>query len=138
MSEDVARQMALRFDVLHEQYTDRDAEDSPVDVAFRLPLADDYLAAVAERARIAQPGPWLAVARDDGEDWSVAHFSTGGEYDKFTRLWAVTTDRIHASESNAADGKDNALFIAHARVDIPLLLLEIERLRGLLAKRWER
>jgi hypothetical protein len=132
MAESVARRMALGFDVLHEQ-CEGDDDELP-GVLHRLPLGDEYLAAVAERARSATTGPWLAVERDDGDNWSVC-WSCGTGRDM--KHHAVTTDSIHASEVDG-DAPDDAAFIAHAREDIPLLLLEIERQRRLLAKGWER
>ncbi len=126
----VGKQMYLDFDVLHDGTTENRAPDE-------LPLTEEYLLAVEERTRRAMTGPWLAVAKDLGENWSVAHWNCGADYD-ITEQWAVTTDHVHASETNGADGKDNAIFIAHARTDVPLLLLEVRRLRAALAKHWER
>lgn len=101
------------------------------------PLSDDYLAAIKERCRKAQVGPWIVEwGKEIGNNWVVA---TGPGYEQTLQgTYGVSTDNIHASDCNAADGKDDAEFIAHARQDIPALLEEITRLRTELAKEWRR
>lgn len=100
------------------------------------PLTDTRLAEIAARCERATTGPWLvAVGEEVGHNWLVCGSSR--DDDNAGRMWCVETDSIHASDVDG-DARDDAAFIAHARTDIPTLLVEIERLRGLLAKGWIR
>lgn len=91
------------------------------------------LAAIQARCAAATPGPWVThsdadelvdppvpapaaypVAQCDQQDFGVRVFSPPGTYVK----------RDHRTS-------DNALFIAHARSDIPALLAEVQRIREL-------
>lgn len=119
-----ARELFRRYDYLR-----------PDDLATPIPDAD--LLAMEERCKRAQTGPWrVDFGEEIGNNWVVA---TGAAYDQERRgTYAVATDRIHASQTNAADGKDDAEFIAHARQDLPRCLEEIRRLRAELAKGWVR
>lgn len=99
------------------------------------PLTDTYLAEVAARCKAAQVGPWrVDRGKEIGDNWIVA---TGAGYHD-NDCWAVATDSMHASDCNAADGQDDATFIAHARQDVPRLLEEITRLRAIVARDWQR
>jgi hypothetical protein len=99
------------------------------------PLTDAYLLEVAARCKAAQVGPWrVDRGKEVGDNWIVA---TGAGYHD-NDCWAVATDSIHASDANAADGQDDATFIAHARQDVPRLLEEIARLRAIVARDWQR
>lgn len=101
------------------------------------PIPDADLLAMEQRCKRAQVGPWrVDFGEEIGSNWVVA---TNAAYDQDKRgTWAVATDRAHASDCNAADGKDDAEFIAHARQDVPRLLEEVRRLRAVVAKGWER
>ena len=78
---------------------------------------DDELAAIAAREEAATPGPWHPQAIMDGDYTGV-----------------VTDDnRIVCRDGWAR--RDDARFAAHARVDIPALLAEVERLEAILARR---
>lgn len=118
-----------RYDLLHEGTAP--GYDVP------RPLTDTRLAEIEERCRRAQTGPWTVDWGEEiGSNWVVA---TGPAYDQTTiGTYAVCTDSIRCSDTNAADGEDDAEFIAHARSDIPALLEEVRRLRALLAKEWAR
>lgn len=116
----VARRLSREYNTIN--WTDEDAAD------VRLPLSDDYLARVKARVLAAQTGAWR-VDRDQevGENWIVA---TEGTWDHPEVIWGVATEHMHGDDLNEADGLTDAEFIAHCRLDVPLLLLEIERLRA--------
>lgn len=126
--ESTQRRLSIEFDLLHS-------------VDQQLPLSDDYLAAVKQRVSEATTGPWqVERLKHIGENWSVGTFFETGYSDLDDprgAICGVSTNNIHASELNGFADRD-AAFIAHARQDIPLLLLEIERLRGIVAKGWQR
>jgi hypothetical protein len=88
-------------------------------------MTDAELEAIRQRAENATPGPW--VAEYGGADWrDRIIFVLGGEntLGKGVRAFIVrATDMKHA----------DALFIAHAREDIPVLLNEIKRLTDAIA-----
>lgn len=83
----------------------------------------NQLQAIKARLEVAESGPWQAQLTDDG----------------YLRV-SVNPDDVNGicgfgdvEETDAADHW-NAEFIAHARTDIPLLLLEIELLQAQNAK----
>ena len=83
------------------------------------------IAAIGKRLESVNPAPWIAVRGKDyqGENWLICDagvFDRGDESD--TAL--VTTDGVHASRL-CADSIDDAEFIAHARMDVPWLLLAL-------------
>jgi hypothetical protein len=88
------------------------------------PLSDDYLEQVNKRYEAATKGPWISFV--EGRD------HLGG--DSFIRR--SMDDSIDDLYLHGATVEDQD-FIANARQDIPLLLDEIYRLRGLLEKRQE-
>ena len=88
-------------------------------------LTDEELTAIRERAEKASTSPWITEEGEfSGENWLIAY--TGADVDG--KEYYITTDRVYAS---ALEGnpKDDAEFIAHAREDIPKLIMEIEALR---------
>lgn len=86
----------------------------------REPIPEEELQSMAERCRKATTGPWVAVHgytiggpvcyMDEDEQLVVG---TSGD-------WGPTSDP-----------RDDAEFIAHARMDLPRVLIELMRLRGL-------
>jgi len=95
-------------------------------------LTEERLAAIAARADAATPGPWARTTMchcDDPDDcydhWDVSVPVAG--YDppsgRVSRARSVAGN-IHGHR------EADAIFIAHAREDIPALLAEIERLRA--------
>ena len=82
-------------------------------------LTPDELAAMREREQAATPGPWAAnesqfSSHEKISDWYVAGGKGGGVVQIVGR-WNQ-------------DDKADALFIAHAREDIPRLLARIDEL----------
>ena len=80
------------------------------------------ITAIKERLEKATAGEWKAVL--------LKNWGSAGTYTQVIQDSGGCT-RVVLESENAGD---NADFIAHARQDIPYLLDEIERLRGLLAK----
>lgn len=85
-------------------------------------LDQKYLDEIRERCEAARPGPWRAV--DDNAEMPQEYMPfwvicDGESYDD---------DSDWFSELHVGDF-ETALFIAHARQDIPALLAEVERLR---------
>lgn len=85
------------------------------------PLSDDYLEQVKKRYEAATKGPWISFVEGRNH--------LGG--DSFIRR--SMDDAIDDLYLHGATVEDQN-FIANARQDIPLLLDEIYRLRGLLEK----
>lgn len=87
-------------------------------------ITDGELDAIEKRANDAQVGPWKTDnMKNVGENWLVATFGSDSDGD-----WIVTTDNLRASQSNGATAKDDAVFVAAAREDVPRLVQEIRRL----------
>ena len=86
--------------------------------------SEDYLAEIKARCEAATPGPWVDRLRDfeclDGYGLeSHPTVETNG------KTVCVLCEREFDDDNDEAD----AVFIAHARQDIPDLLAEVERLR---------
>jgi hypothetical protein len=109
--------------------------DAPVDPSSRFqsggveqdmttnPLTEAELRAIRARCDAATPAPWRSYI--EGRDHtSASDFIMTGEE-------SARGDDIELSGATKADQD----FIAHARQDVPRLLDEIERLRGLLDRR---
>lgn len=88
---------------------------------FAPPLSEMELEQIRQRLRAASPGPWC---HREGFIETCTDPSV---------LLSVTMKRSEAGLS-ALPSWENAEFIAHARTDVPRLLAEIERLRGILAQ----
>ena len=91
------------------------------------PLSAQHLAEIVNRHRAATPGPWTSMV--EGRDHESAH----------TFLMTGTSNHrgpdIHLSWDPAIDEHHRRAdqdFIAHARQDIPDMVAELQRLRGLL------
>ena len=95
------------------------------------------LEAIRERADKATPGPWQWVEKGVGEEWThhgpdLESATATVKIDRYVmpvavlRSWGHDADGLEVLESDQE-------FIAHAREDIPALIAEVERLRGLLA-----
>jgi len=76
-------------------------------------MADAELEAIKARVEAATPGPWDASAPDEDGESIVG--APGEWWD-----WDHTT----------CEHYDDAVFIAHARTDVPALVAEVERLRA--------
>lgn len=86
------------------------------------PLTEEQLAEIEGRADAATPETWV---------WS---WSTGWSTDGLGH-YLVETARsriVVAITTREKQGYENALFIAHARTDVPLLVAEVRRLREVL------
>lgn len=88
-------------------------------------MTDDEVRAARERAEAATPGPWTFETFPNGlyegvpgPSYDVAHGDPADARDRYSVL----------EDLNAA----NAVFIAAARTDVPLLAGEVDFLRGLL------
>lgn len=84
--------------------------------------------AIEVRAAAATPGPWWSwVEGRDGHSGGT-FIGRGDNRQRSTDLY------LSSGESNAVTDEDHD-FIAHARPDVPRLLAEVRRLRGLLVER---
>ncbi|MFJ4974148.1 hypothetical protein ACIP6X_02155 [Streptomyces coeruleorubidus] len=81
------------------------------------PLDDTQLAEIGARVEKATPGPWSAH-----EDWPGRVFSDGNP------------NYLHIARTTGWNAEANEEFIAHAREDVPALLVEVERLKTQLAQ----
>jgi hypothetical protein len=85
-------------------------------------MTDEELAGVEARANAATTGPWEWKVRDDSGPLAM-HSGDVIVFDDGT-AWGEYGSPMHNA---AAD----ATFIAHARTDVPALVAEVRRLRGL-------
>jgi hypothetical protein len=106
------------------------------------PMTDDALAEIEARAEAASDGPWRihlgGVPIDDGDALAGDGEAPDGSADAswfaadFGRWWVIPDDpdedRVVHGKVGRWHGRD-AVFIAHARADIPRLLAEVRRLR---------
>lgn len=78
------------------------------------------IADMMDRFTKASPGPYLAVEQSKALDnWPII-FSGGADH--FGTVWAVTTDRKHASEMVSGGAKEDVEFAAHAWEDLRYLV----------------
>lgn len=87
-------------------------------------MTDDQLRAIEARADAATPGPWVADSNIYGKGKLVC--CRNGSLPKGDRV-AEVLELLAGLDSDSAIA--NALFIAHARADIPALVAEVRRLR---------
>lgn len=88
-------------------------------------MTPEQLAEIKARAAAATPGPWEYIEnRFNVEDDNGDHIGSIRAIE--ARMWIAAVDDVHPPE----EAEGNALFIAHARTDIPMLIDEIERLRA--------
>ncbi|MEV6107041.1 hypothetical protein AB0M28_20345 [Streptomyces sp. NPDC051940] len=106
------------------------------------PLTHEDLADIEERTQAATPGPWHVRQLDDDYAMSLVAISTtpdtgrGERWPDFDHQQIVAATLVQQPRYvDVADDRwdENALFIAHARDDIPRLIAEIRRLQHLLA-----
>ena len=96
-------------------------------------MTDKRLADIEARAEAATPGPWRASTGrtydpSTGRVTSVEHWISRGDDDV-----GITGD---VSDSRTGTPSEpTALFIAHARTDVPDLIAEVRRLRAVIAGR---
>ena len=76
-------------------------------------MADEELDRMEARLRDAAPGPWIS-------------FVEGRDHDSGSSFIQTAADDIYLSGATVADQD----FIAHARQDLPKLLIEVRRLRA--------
>lgn len=75
----------------------------------------------------AQTGPWMLDKRENfGENWCLATLGEDDDGD-----WILTTDGVHASETNGASPQDDGHFIVWSRNYVGRMLRELERLYAL-------
>lgn len=102
-------------------------------------VTEDELVAIEERVAAATPGPWHVRLLDDDHAANLVAVSTtpdtgrGERWPDFAagELVAATLVQFPNRYIDCADERwdENALFIAHAREDVPRLIAEIRRLR---------
>lgn len=107
-------------------------------------MTDDELDAAERRALAATPGPWQSLVEGREHDSGDSFIRTGGtglytdlyiEYGGWApEDWRRDDEQRRLFEQRRADDMD---FIAAARQDVPRLLAEVRRLRGLLADEGE-
>lgn len=118
-------------------------------------MTDEHLTAIAERVHRTTPGPWFPVVTDDelyqgavyvglqarGKQNENGLYVDGGRGRKLLVEGTVDDESVVAITclqyprlAYQEAGDDNALFIAHAREDVPALLAEVHRLRELLSR----
>ncbi|WP_405537713.1 hypothetical protein OG787_33560 [Streptomyces sp. NBC_00075] len=108
------------------------------------PFGEEELQLIEERSDSATPGPWFVRQLDDREAMSLVAVSTvpdtglGERWPDFPSAQMVALTLVQ--DPRYADVSDelwdeNARFIAHARQDVPRLVAEVRRLRGILEMR---
>lgn len=109
-------------ELAQQQAAERDttADQGDNEKRGREPMTDEEIAAIRARAEAATPGPWET---DDVESWYVYKVERGSGV--ATEVAEFLSRMLRQSD---------AAFVAHARQDVPDLLAEIERLRGLLQR----
>lgn len=91
------------------------------------PITEAELVEIEARCRAATPGPWLAGDCDEYDPSHVHDISSPGEYG----------DIVQTDSGVYPPKKADAAFICHARMDIPLLVAEVRRLRSLLLRAYD-
>ena len=91
-------------------------------------MTDEQLAAIRARCELATRGPWDGPLKDLGE---VPSFAELDFY--FSQSFEVYPAHGEIGPVSVVSNRDDANFIIHVREDVPALLAEIERLRGLLS-----
>jgi len=81
-------------------------------------LSKEGLAEIRKRADKASPGPWKKETDTFGDDTSA-----------YKRCYWLTGPQFIEVDGSYFHNRDDALFIAHAREDIPRLVDQVERLR---------
>ena len=80
----------------------------------------DRLNEIRARAEAATPGPWVAYGNTVEQEKTGWHTVVGTEM----------TGQAYMAYERLTTKNEDAIFIAHAREDIPYLLAEVERLRA--------
>ncbi|MVN85187.1 hypothetical protein GO986_00185 [Deinococcus sp. HMF7620] len=117
-------------------------------------MTDEELTAIADRIHRTTPGPWFPVVTDDQlyqgavyvglqargklsdvglylDDGRGRRLLVEGDIDDESVVAITCLQYPRLAYQDACD--DNAIFIAHAREDVPALLAEVHRLRALLS-----
>jgi hypothetical protein len=112
-------------------------------------LTEDDLIAMGARCEGATPGPWYVRFLDDAHFANLVAVSTLPDSGKGEALSPTSNERVppiarelvaatlvqnpvHYVDIADARWDENAAFIAAARQDVPRLIAEVRRLRGLL------
>jgi len=90
-------------------------------------LSDDELNDIEARALVASEGPWRSAAgpADDPEAGEALILTAANHNPPYLYLRTNTGDQVTPQDFD---------FIANARQDVPSLVAEVRRLRGLLAE----
>ncbi len=101
-------------------------------------MTDDELKAIRARCEAATPGPWVDRMLGPYGRQDMRRVMEGRKAGPTMHGEVARTYRDGGVHTSCTTGKleterVNALFIAHARSDIPALLDEVERLRSLVA-----
>jgi hypothetical protein len=93
------------------------------------------LTPIKDREAKASKGPW----NTDHDDKFVATPVIDGDWDWITGEMEVPGDDYSAPETDedirGKNIRNNNIFIAHSRTDIPALIAEVERLRSILGEK---
>src|SRR4051794_13653067 len=104
-------------------------------------MSDQEIDEIEARARCATPAPWHVRQLDDEYAMSLVAVSTapdtgrGERWPDFDNATIVAATLVQQPRYvDVADDRwdENAVFIAYARSDIPMLINEVRRLRSLL------
>jgi hypothetical protein len=93
-------------------YLTGDHGDDEVEYKRVMDVDDETRSQIESRCAAATPGPW--TAHPYGADFEIRPIACGQDY--------------------GICSQPDAEFIAHARGDVPVLLAEIDRLRGMIAR----
>lgn len=103
------------------------------------PLTADQLAEIQARAEAATSGPWDFYDGDTYADVAADLKMTGrGSYSFREKVARLEDENYWDDQAHEGDDDErafeqmaaNAVFIAHARTDVPALLAEVDRLKG--------
>ena len=112
-------------------------------------MTNTELQAIQKRCERALPGPWKwegkcratrigTVMFHELVSTKLPYYVLGVEYNEDEGYPYITIPWKYGSVGKNVSRYHNKDFIAHAREDIPALLAEVDRLRGLLAERGKR
>jgi hypothetical protein len=93
-------------------------------------MADDELDEIEERAALATPGPWEARLETRWGTGGASCIDLNPRGDEDAELYFAYAPLERVSPDPRLDADLD--FVAHARTDVPRLVAEIRRLRGLI------
>lgn len=91
-------------------------------------MTEDELKAIEARANAARPGPWKKLAAET-DTWLFVDGPVGNITSR--EYWHCEKEK----QPTRAQDESDFDFIAHAREDIPALIAEVRRLRGIINHR---